>query len=288
MCQTLTVAERRASQYQAIARHGIFVVVMCARLLLFAAVLVCYCTTEASGDFVLTLKNGRRITVQNYSDDGRTVKFFGLGGEIGISKDQILSIRTAGTEEQSELNVGERAAPSLTPRTTPQKPTVPQPAAGKPSTPEEQRAREEQEYQESLRSVTQQLQELRDRYSETTRGTTSKDPTVLSNEEQIKARTDDLIARHNDAQVNPPDPGVLRLLTPSPFSTHSPATIELRPPDPVGPTFATPPPNYTDRQKQLSDLRNQAIQLEKERERLINEMKQKNFNTGSLFMENSN
>jgi hypothetical protein len=108
---------------------------------------------------------------------------------------------------------------------------------------------------------------------------------VLSQEEQIKARTDDLIARQNDIQQNPPDPGVLRLLTPSPFTTHPPSTTELRAPEPVGPAFSTPPPSYTDRQRELSDLRNQAIQLEKERERLIGEMKQKNFPTGSLFVE---
>jgi hypothetical protein len=255
------------------------------KVLILTGVFVSYWASDASADFVLTLKNGRRIAVQNYRDDGHTVRFFGLGGEIGISKDQIQSIRQAGTEERTELDVGGPMKPSFSGPATREKSSVPQPVASKPPSPEEQRAREEREYQESLKNVTQQLIEVRDRYSEITRGTTSKDPTVLSQEEQIKARTDDLIARQNDAQQNPTDPGVLRLLTPSPFSTHSPSTTELRAPEPAGPTFATPPPTYTDRQKELSDLRNQAIQLEKERERLIDEMKQKNFPTGSLFVE---
>lgn len=252
--------------------------------LLLTAALLCFWTPDASADFVLTLKNGRRITVQNYREEGETVKFQGLGGEIGISKDQIQSIRKAGTKETSELNVGEQPTPSSSVGPAPEELRTP-PAVGKPPGPEAQRAIEEREYQQSLRDVTQRLQEVRDRYSETVRGTTSKDPTLLTTEEQLKARTDDIIARQKDEQQNPTDPGVLRLLTPSPFSTLPPTTTELRAPTPVGPAFATPPPEYTDRQKQLSDLRNQAIQLEKERERLIEEMKQKNFNTGSLFLE---
>jgi predicted nuclease with TOPRIM domain len=41
-----------------------------------------------------------------------------------------------------------------------------------------------------------------------------------------------------------------------------------------------PPPAYSDREKELSDLRSRLNQLVKERERLIEEMKQKNFDTG--------
>ncbi|HWO42647.1 MAG TPA: hypothetical protein VNO43_12675 [Candidatus Eisenbacteria bacterium] len=244
--------------------------------------------SEASANYILTLKNGRRITVQSYREEGGMVKFIGMGGEIGLSKDQIQSIRKAGAEEGSELNLTAKEPPPVggpDARVAPHESEGREVAADKTPTPEEQRAKEEKEYQESLRSVTEQLQQVRDRYADVTRGTTTKDPTLLTTEEQIQARRDDLIARQKDERQNPTDPGVLRLLTPSPFSSLPPTTTELRAPTPAGPSFATTPETYTDRQRELSDLRNQAIQLEKERERLINEMKQKNFNTGSLFLE---
>jgi hypothetical protein len=261
------------------------------RFILISVVLL-YWTSVASSDYVLVLKNGRRITVQSYREEGSMIKFHGLGGEIGISKDQIQSIQKDGDKVPGSVDLmRSEEAPS-----PPAKEPIAEQKKASPTTREEkapasddalaeQRAKEEKEYQQTLKEITEQLKEVRDRYSNAVRGTTSKDPTLLTTEEQLKARTDDVIARQQDAQQNPPDPGVLRLLTQSPFSTHSPGTTELRAPAPVGPSFATPPPTYTDRQKELSDLRNQAIQLEKERERLINEMKQKNFDTGSLFLE---
>jgi hypothetical protein len=54
---------------------------------------------------------------------------------------------------------------------------------------------------------------------------------------------------------------------------------------------AQPPPDLgrpqaqTDSEKALSEMRNRANQLEQEREKLIQEMRQKNLNTGSLFLE---
>jgi hypothetical protein len=250
--------------------------------------------SSASANFILTLKNGRRITVQNYREDGSLIKFHGMGGEIGVSKDQIESIRKAGVDEHTDLNLpaaNQMASPPPA-KTAPRPSASSEPLEKKSLDQEEQRIaaeeetiNEEKQYQQSLRDVTQQLQTLRDRYSELTRGTATKDPTLVTNQEQAKARTDDLIARQKDAQQNPADPGVLRLLTPSPFSTHSPTTTELRPSPPTNVPFATQPPSYTDRQQQLLDLRNQMIQLEQERARLINEMRQKNFDSGSLFLE---
>ncbi len=51
--------------------------------------------SPAEAQYVIVLKNGREITVQNYREEGGMVKFFGLGGEISISKDQIQTIRRA-------------------------------------------------------------------------------------------------------------------------------------------------------------------------------------------------
>jgi hypothetical protein len=64
-------------------------------------------------------------------------------------------------------------------------------------------------------------------------------------------------------------------VTPSPFSSLPPTITEINPPSaaPPSPTINLPP--YTPRQKELSDLRSQALQLEKEREKLIEEIKQK-------------
>src|SRR6266496_744046 len=59
----------------------------------------------AFADYTLILKNGRRITVQSYREEGGTIKFQGLGGEIGIEKNQIQAIRKAGEDEKPTLNL---------------------------------------------------------------------------------------------------------------------------------------------------------------------------------------
>jgi hypothetical protein len=45
------------------------------------------------------------------------------------------------------------------------------------------------------------------------------------------------------------------------------------------------PPPYSDKQKELSELRRRMTDIENARQRLIDEMKAKNFDTGSLFLE---
>jgi hypothetical protein len=131
--------------------------------------------------------------------------------------------------------------------------------------------------------VTGQLKEVQDRYSQLLRGTTSPEPNQLVTEEQIKASRDDVISRFRDATANPSEPAPVRLLTPSPFSSLPPTITEERPPARAPTTYENLP--YTETQKEFSDLRNQAIELDKERERLINEMRQKNMSIGSLFLE---
>src|SRR5580765_3956356 len=64
------------------------------KLLLFTF-LLCSWTVPVWADYTLVLKNGRRITVQSYREEGRMIKFRGLGGDIGISRDQIQSIQKA-------------------------------------------------------------------------------------------------------------------------------------------------------------------------------------------------
>jgi hypothetical protein len=238
-------------------------------------------------DYMLLLKNGRRITVQSYRDEGTVIKFYGFGGEIGIAKDQIRSItKTAAMEKKlpdapETDGAGSEAAVQPPPR---MEPGTPAPTERPPS-PDEERAKEEQEYQQKLRSVTERLSDVRDRFAQSTRGSSSRDPALLTSEDEIDRLNDDAAARRLDAQTNPVDPGVLKLQTSSPFSSLPPDTVDQRLSAPTAATAESLPPAYTERQKELSDLRNEAIRLETERERLIDEMKQKNFATGLLFTE---
>jgi hypothetical protein len=250
-----------------------------------AAFLLCW-VAPVSAEYTLVLKNGRRITVQSYREEGGMVKFHGLGGEIGIGKDQIQTILKAGEQEergmvlpsQERVATGDGGASPG---------EVKDESKEKVLTPEEQRAKEEREYQTRVKEITDRLKSARDRYSLTTRGSAGPEPTLLNSEEQIRARADDLNSRLRDAQHNPAGPadaGGIQLSTPSPFTGAPPTTTELRP-GPVVPSVAPPPQAYTPREKELSELRGQMNQLEKEREKLIQEMKQKGLETGSLFIE---
>jgi hypothetical protein len=239
------------------------------RILLLTLFVHCW-TVPALAEYALHLKNGRRIVVQSYREEGRMIRFHSLGGEIGISKDQIQRIEKvsyAATGQQTQLQA---PVPS------------PQPAERLPS-PEEERAKEEKEYQQKLLELTGQLKEVRDRYSQLLRGTTSAEPSQLVSEEQIKASQADVISRFRDATSNPGEPAPVRLLTPSPFSSLPPTIIEEQPPARAPTTYENLP--YNETQKEFSELRQQANELEKERERLINEMRQKNMSVGSLFLE---
>jgi hypothetical protein len=275
------------------------------------ATLILFSLSPVLADYTLLLKNGRRITVQSYRDEGTMIKFRGAGGEIGIGKDQIQSIEKAGESDSIGSAASESGGTTQRSDAQPTSPPVqkqverPQPAERQLS-PEEERAQEEKEYQRKLTDITQQLKDARSRYSESLRGTTGPDPSLLTTEEQIKKLNDDAMARSLDARNNPVDPGVVKLQTSSPFSSLPPVIIEQNArlpgeaqqrdfstpagndvvaPAPGRPTVESRPLSYTDSQRELSDLRNQAIQLEQDRQKLIDEMKQKNFSTGSLFLE---
>jgi len=239
-------------------------------------------TEPASADYTIVLKNGRRISVQSYREEGRMIKFHGLGGEIGISKDQIQAIQKMGKSELNGLTLSGSEADSQ-PASVEQRGTTPEPGE-KQLSPEEQRAKEEKEYQQKLSEIDAQLKEAWDRYMLETRGTTSRDPTLLTSKEEIRKLNEDALARLRDAENNPVDPGVVDLTVQSPFSTLGTTTRVLRPPPPNIPAFGSPPP-FTERERELSDLRNRILQLDQERRQLVEEMKQKNFWTGALSLE---
>ncbi|HEV8341172.1 MAG TPA: hypothetical protein VGR30_02255 [Candidatus Binatia bacterium] len=243
-------------------------------------------------DYTLVLKNGRRIAVESYREEGGMIKFQGLGGEIGISRDQIQTIVKGGVNETQGLRLPSAAEPLSQPaRTSQEEKTAASPGPGtnlgeKTLSSEEQRAREENEYRNKVLKITEELRAAMERYS-LTRGASSRDPSLLDTEEAIRARTEDLNSRLRDAQYNPAGPsdaGAVRLSTPSPFTGAPPTTTELQPGG-VIPRVDSPPPAYSERERELSELRNRINQLTKEREKLIEEMRQKNFNTGSLFIQ---
>ena len=226
---------------------------------------------SAAADYSLVLKNGRRIIVQSYHEEGRSIRFYSYGGEIRIGKDQIQSIQRI-----------DPPGPSVS--QAPHQPPGPSSQfAERPLSVEEEKAKEEREYQQRLIDVTARLKEVQDRYSQLLRGTTSLQPTQLVTEEQIKAAQADVISRFRDATSNPSEPAPVRLLTPSPFSSLPPTIVEEQPPARAPTTFENLP--ITETQQEFSEIRNQLNALAKEREELINEMQQKNLSVGSLFLE---
>lgn len=277
------------------------------RLLPLAGALLLGFPGLLSADYTLVLKNGRRITVQSYREDGGMIKFPGLGGEIGIGRDQVQSILKAGERETQGMSLSGTERPQGGPVTLGQegKPEAGKGPAGqavgegkeagagqKALSPEEklaqERAKEEKDYQDKVKQLTEQIKSVRDRFALSTRGSSGPEPTVPTSEEEIRRRTDDLISRLRDRQHNPVGPsetgGVKLPDVPSPFAGMPPTTTELRPGQ-AAPQVDVPLPGYTGKEKELSELRNQINQLTKERERLIEQMKQKNFDTGSLFLE---
>ena len=274
------------------------------QLLFLALAFILYLPGPLFAEYTLVLKNGRRITVQSYREEGGMIKFPGMGGEIGISRQQIQSILKAGEPETRGMSLLGTERPSVVPPTTareekieaghaPVEEAKPGQAQEKALSPEEQlaeeRAKEEKEYQKRVKEITEQIKAVRDRYSLATRGTTSPEGTLLTTEEAMRARTDDIISRLRDAQHNPlppSDAGSVKLQTHSPFAGAPPIWIEQLPSElKLSPRVDIPLPTYMGKERELSELRNQIGRLQKERERLIDQMKQKNFDTGSLFLD---
>jgi hypothetical protein len=213
--------------------------------------------------------------VQTYREEGGMIKFFGMGGEIGIARDQVKTILKPGEKEERGMVVvpgveGIRAAPAeAKPEekegVAPRAPAAPKPEEKAPSPEQkqaEERASEEKEYQTRIKQLTEQIQAARDRYAIATRGSSSAEPTLLNTEEAIRARSNDLSSRLRDAGLIP----------------------ELRP-GATTPGVEVQPPISSGKERELSELRNQINQLTKQRGTLIEEMRQKGFETGSLFLD---
>jgi len=123
----------------------------------------------AHGQYVVILKNGRQLTVQSYREEGSTVKIQGLGGELGIPKEQIQSISKSGQTDRPGLNISNldnasRSAP-ITAKPVPSSPASrPSQISGSTDADSGINADEEKEYRRRLAEVTQKLETARKRY----------------------------------------------------------------------------------------------------------------------------
>lgn len=242
----------------------------------------------AFAQYTVVLKNGRRITTQSYREEGDAIKIQGLGGEIALPRDQVKSILRGEEGQARGLDLRDRSAGNEV------QPNAPAAALndGKPPSeaappPEDEKTKEENEYRKKVQDVTEQLKAAQNNYFTASRGDSSPDPSVPLNDDAIRRRTDDLNARLRDTQNSPsgvPDGGPLRIESPSPFTGQPPTVTEI-PPGNVPPSVTPPPPGYTQTEQQMSDLRNRMSELTKQREQLIDEMKQKNLETGNLFLQ---
>ncbi|MCZ6626294.1 MAG: hypothetical protein O7B35_18995 [Deltaproteobacteria bacterium] len=200
-------------------------------------------------DYTLVLKNGRRITVQSYREEGEMIKFPGLGGEIGITKDQIKSILKDGESEGRGMDLpraGQKGKTGASPvpaeeAKVEKKGESPAEAKKKALSPKEKRAekraKEEKEYQSKFKEITEQIRSAKARYYQAKGGNDGPEPSLPESSKEAPA---DRSSRIMDS---------LQL----PRWTYSPKEAEL------------------------SDLRKRINQLEKERDKLIEEMKQKNL-----------
>jgi hypothetical protein len=235
--------------------------------------LLCGSAIAARAEYTLILKNGRRIAVQSYREENGLVKFNGLGGEIGIRKEQIETISKGGGVAPGDLDLIRVEAPGTAAGDAG---IAAQEGAASQTSAEEQRSREEKEYQAKFRELDERLKAAQDTYAESIRGTAGAEPMQLTTEEQVRARQDDVTARFKDARNNPSEPAPVKLLSPSPFSSLPPVVTEVQP---TGRTVSPyeAPQVFTDREQEFLNLRNQALELERERDRLLQEIKQKNF-----------
>jgi len=88
----------------------------------------------------------------------------------------------------------------------------------------------------------------------------------MNTEESVKGHQEDMLSRLRDAQNRAQG-----------LETGSAAKAP--------PLALDPPPAYTEKQRELSDLRSRMNQLENDRQMLIDEMKAKNFDSVSLIPE---
>jgi hypothetical protein len=245
----------------------------------------------AFADYSLILKNGRQLTVESYRENGGMISIYGLGGEIKIPKDEIERIEKATGQESTGLvipktqPVAPAPEPTLKPNIAPQALKPKEPSAAEKLA--EARTKEQKQYEEKLVAVTEQLKQARDSYSQAARGNSGTEPFVFTTEESFRRHQEDLLSRLRDAQHNTglaPDLGPVNLVTSSSDDGRARVT-QFQAQQPTGPGGITDAPGYTPEQKAFSDMRQRIVQLQKERQRIIDDMKQKDFPISAAFSD---
>ena len=189
------------------------------------------------------------------------IKFGGLGGEIGLPKDQVKAILKPGQSDRPGLSMSELDTPPVPQSATaPQKaPPETRAATPRPADSAETKplpdASEAKEYQKRLAEVTLKLETANREYFEATQGGGTGSNV---SKEGFRSWAADFGSRIRDSQKVPGGGGA----------------SDTPPMPPYGPV-------YTPKEKQLSDMRSQVDRLQKERDGLIQEMKSKNIPTGS-------
>ncbi len=226
------------------------------KVTLLAVILsLCYSSGIAQAQSILVLKNGRQITVQSYREEGSMIKFTGLGGEIAIPKEQIETIQKVGQTDRPGLSITEmESAARRTTPAAPQKPTPPPASSGEPKVAPD--LDEAKEYQKKLADVTFKLETAKQDYFTATQGGGTANNV---SKDGLKSWAMDLASRIHDSQKVAGGGG----------ASSTPPTYPYA-------------PNYTAKEKELSDLRSRVDSLQKERDTLIQEMKSKNLPTGGL------
>jgi len=161
----------------------------------FVAAFLCWAAVPLLADFTLVLKNGRRIIVRSYREEGSMIKIPALGGELGIPKSQIQSIlKGADASEQGlsvpQLESSNRQASASTKEPSPTARDLKDAEGhgeGKPAAESEQ-----ENLQKRLAKVTRDLEAAEEQYFHATQGNGTS---TNSTKEGYKALTADLMSR---------------------------------------------------------------------------------------------
>jgi hypothetical protein len=233
--------------------------------------LFCCWAGPARADYTLILKNGGQFTVRSYREEGDLIKFHVPGGEMGIRKDQIQEIRKAGSKEQSNLTQPEPSTSAPTKQSAVEEKKAAPPVSEEKTGPTEreiaqQRLKEQKALEAKIKEVTDQLREVRQRYAAATTGVLGPEPDFFTSEEAFKAHQADLMSRLRDAQ----------------YRAQGLATGENAESPPMA---LNPPPPYTPKEAELSQMRSQMNQLDNERRQLVDEMRQINPELAELLKD---
>jgi hypothetical protein len=191
-------------QFSTPTSHAILQLGMKRKALFWVIASFLFYTVPASADYTLVLKNGRRITAKSYREEGSMIKLYGLGGELGIPKDQVQTILREGQTERQGLNISDLEASTRQTPAPAQQPSRSGDSAetgGSEEAKDSASAAEAKEYQGRLAEITADLEKARERYfSATQGGGTSSSATKAG----YKALTADLMSRLKDRRGAPP------------------------------------------------------------------------------------